>query len=132
VGPGIRDDHPDYAEWIAVGSPTCWAYTRQCLGDADGIKEGNPKTGYAYVATGDLNALIAGWLVKEPPQGPGIATIPNGICADFGRDKEGNPKTGYARVATNDLNILIAGWLVKEPPQGPGLPATDCGGDYEP
>jgi hypothetical protein len=131
-GEKFDKSHPDYPEWEAMGKPECWTYTRQCYGDADGLKEGSAKTGYAYVATADLNTLISAWLVKEPPNGPGIATITNGICADFARDQEGSSKTGYARVSTSDLNILIGNFLVKEPPNGAGIPSDGCGGSEEP
>lgn len=114
----------DYAEWVAVGRPACWTYARQCHGDADGLAVAGT-TGTYYVGTADLNVLISAWQVKEPPFGPGIASIENGICADFGHDKEGNAETGWYRVGTKDLNILIGSWLVKEPPAGPGVPA-DC------
>ena len=125
------EDNPKYNEWVAVGKPVCWAYARQCYGDANGKSQGAAKTGIYYVGTDDLNILIAAWQVKEPPQGPGIATIANGICADFARNSQGAAKTGLMRVSTDDLNILIANWLVKEPPQGPGL-KTDCGGNQVP
>ena len=122
--------HPDYAEWVAAGKPACWAYPRQCHGDADGLAVAG-KTGTYYVGTSDLNVLTDAWQVKEPPFGPGIASIQNGICADFAHDKEGGNKAGWYRVGTNDLNILIENWLVKEPPAGPGVPA-DCGGTLVP
>jgi hypothetical protein len=125
------EDNPKYNEWVAVGKPVCWAYARQCYGDANGKSQGAAKTGIYYVGTDDLNILIAAWQVKEPPQGPGIATIANGICADFARNSQGAAKTGLMRVSTDDLNILIANWLVKEPPQGPGL-QTNCGGNQVP
>ncbi len=114
----------DYAEWVAVGKPLCWAYARQCRGDADG-QAVTTETGAYYVGTADLNILVNAWQVKEAPFGPGIASIEGGICADFGHDKEGNEQTGWYRVGTKDLNILIGSWLVKEPPAGPGVPA-DC------
>jgi hypothetical protein len=122
--------HPDYDEWVLVGRPECWCYPRQCHGDADGLKEGSAKKGYYYVHFDDLNVLLAGWNTKEPPFGPGIATVtgPNGepgICADFAHDKEGSSKKGYWRVHFNDLNILIASWDVNEPDFGPGIP-PDC------
>ena len=123
--------HPDYAEWVAVGKPACWAYPRQCHGDADGQAEGSTKTGRYYVATSDLNVLVKAWQVKEPPFGPGIASIENGICADFARDEEGSAKTGFHRVGNSDLNRLVANWMVKEPPAGDGIPG-DCGGNMEP
>lgn len=119
---------PDEAEHIAVGKPECWCYAKQCHGDADGQTGGSPKTGVYSVGTADLGILINAWLVKEPPHGPGIASVENGICADFARDQGGSPKTGVYRVGTSDLGILIENWLVKEPPHGPGVPG-DCGGD---
>ncbi len=122
--------HPDYDEWVAVGKPACWAYPRQCHGDADGAKEGDLKTGFHYVGQKDLTILLGAWNVRED-DGPGIASIENGICADFARDLNGDPKTGYFRVGNSDLNILIENWMVKEPPDGLGVPG-DCGGNLEP
>jgi hypothetical protein len=121
----LAQSRPDYAEWVAVGKPVCWTYPRQCHGDADG-KAVASSTGTYYVGTDDLNILMNAWQVKEPPFGPGIASIQNGICADFTHSAEGNATTGWYRVGANDLNILIENWLVKEPPAGPGVPA-DCG-----
>jgi len=119
----------DYAEWVAVGKPACWAYPRQCHGDADG-QAVTANTGTYYVGTADLNVLINAWQVKEAPFGPGVAAIENGICADFGHNKEGSNEAGWYRVGTSDLNILIGSWLVKEPPAGPGVPA-DCAGKLQ-
>jgi hypothetical protein len=121
----------DYAEWVAVGKPACWTYPRQCYGDADGQAESDGAGGVSYVGTNDLNLLLAAWQIKEPPFGPGIASIQNGICADFARDKEGNAAEGFYRVGNNDLNRLVANWLVKEPPAGPGIP-TDCAARLQP
>jgi hypothetical protein len=135
VGGGGEDafpaSHPDYAEWVAAGKPQCWAYPRQCHGDADGKAEGSSKTGFHYVGTNDLNILLAGWQVLEPPAGPGIASIQNGICADFARDLGGSDKTGWFRVGPTDLNRLVENWLVNEPPDGAGVPG-DCGGTLVP
>jgi hypothetical protein len=117
--------HLDYAQWLDVGMPECWCYPRQCHGDADGLLGGSPKTGFYYCGPGDLNILVSAWLVKEPPFGPGIASIPNGICADFAHNLGGSHKSGFYRVGPVDLNILIACWLNFEPPYGPGIP-PDC------
>ncbi|UCG59578.1 MAG: right-handed parallel beta-helix repeat-containing protein, partial [Phycisphaerales bacterium] len=120
--------HEDHAEWVAVGRPDCWCYPRQCHGDADGQKAGSSKTGYYHVGPTDLNVLLSAWLVKEPPYGLGIASVPDGICADFAHDEGGSTKTGRYRVGPSDLNIMIANWLIKEPPHGPDVPAdcSDC------
>jgi len=117
--------HPDYAQWVAVGQPECWCLPRQCHGDADGLSAGDDETGYSYVESSDLNILIEAWLVKEPPDGPGIVSVPDGICADFAHNTEGNAKTGFHRVGPSDLNTLVANWLLKEPPHGEGVP-PDC------
>jgi hypothetical protein len=117
--------NPRYADWVAFGKPLCWCYARQCRGDADGKKQGSAFAGYMYVSTDDLNRLIAAWQVKEPPKGPGIATIPNGICADFNHDRQGSAFAGYMRVSTDDLAIMITSWQVKEPPKGLGI-LGDC------
>jgi len=127
----LPSGHPDHAEWVAVGKPTCWCFPRQCHGDADGKAQGGPKPGYNYVGTDDLAILVSAWEVKEPTKGPGIATIPNGICADFAHDEQGGPKPGYNRVGTNDLALMVSYWEVKEPTKGPGVPA-DCGGNVVP
>jgi len=124
----IPPTHPDYAAWDMVGQPQCWCNPRQCHGDAEGegaLPQGSPKSGYYYVGTNDLNILSAAWLVLEPTKGPGIASVTNGICADFNRDLQGSPKSGYYYVGTNDLNVLTAYWLVLEPTKGLGVPA-DC------
>lgn len=123
--------HPDYDTWVAVGEPVCWAYPRQCHGDADGLTEGSEKSGFHYVGQADLSVLLKAWEIKEPPDGPGIATIENGICADFDRDLGGSKKGGFHRVGGTDLNILVENWVVKEPLRGPGVPG-DCGGSLEP
>lgn len=120
----LANTSPDYIEWVSVGKPACWTYPRQCYGDADGQSE-TDGAGVYYVGQADLDILLAAYEVKEAPFGPGIASIPNGICADFGRDKEGNDAVGYHRVGASDLNILVENWLVKEAPDGPGVP-TDC------
>jgi hypothetical protein len=116
----------EYAEWVSVGKPVCWTYPRQCRGDADGRTEATPDGGTSYVGQADLNVLVAAWQILEPPFGPGIASVQNGICADFAHDKGGSAATGYYRVGTTDLNRLVANWLIKEAPAGPGIPA-DCG-----
>jgi hypothetical protein len=127
----LAASHPDYLEWVSVGKPACWAYPRQCHGDADGLLEGNAENGYYYVGPADLEILTAAWQVKEPPFGPGIASVQNGICADFARDQEGDESAGYHRVGTTDLNCLVQNWLVKEAPDGPAV-AGDCGGSLVP
>jgi hypothetical protein len=120
---------PAYNDWVSFGKPACWCNYRQCHGDADGLAQGNTKSGLYYVGTNDLTVLIAAWQVLEPPKGPGIATITvngiPGICADFAHDAQGNTKSGIYRVGTNDLSRMLTYWQVLEPPKGTGTPA-DC------
>jgi hypothetical protein len=112
-----------YADWVTLGKPDCWCYPRQCKGDADGLKQGSALAGYMYVGTNDLNKLISGWKILDPPKGPGVTPVQ--ACADFDHLRQGSALAGYMRVGTNDLNRLIAQWKVLEPPKGAGVPA-DC------
>jgi hypothetical protein len=116
---------PAYNDWAAFGKPDCWCYARQCHGDADGQRQGSIITGYMYVSTNDLVVLADAWQIKEPTKGPGILSVPGGICADFNHDKQGSIITGYMRVSTDDLVILANNWQIKEPTKGPGIPG-DC------
>jgi hypothetical protein len=121
----LPSDDVGYDFWVSQGKPDCWCYARQCYGDADGHKQGNIIVGDLYVSTDDIIILAAAWQVAEAPKGPGIASIENGICADFNHDKQGNILVGDLRVSTDDIILLAASWQVPEPPKGPGVP-TDC------
>ncbi len=125
TGDCFPSNYPGYADWVAFTKPDCWCYGRQCRGDADGKKQGSAALGYQYVSTNDLIRLANAWQIKEPPKGPGIGTVPGGICADFDHGKQGSAALGYMRVSTNDLIKLANSWQIKEPPKGPGVPA-DC------
>jgi hypothetical protein len=83
----------EYAAWANPlwNKPACWCYCRQCRGDADGIR-----TGPYWVAIPDLGILYAAYGKIDTI----LATIPNGICADFD-----HKKTGPYRVAIPDLTI---------------------------
>jgi len=115
--------HPLFCEWYKVESPACWCCPRQCHGDADCKKHGNPLGGHYWVGPPDLNILIDAWKILDPPKGPGLSG--NQICADFDHARQGSALAGYMRVGTNDLNALAAYWIIKEPPCGPGVP-PDC------
>jgi hypothetical protein len=128
-GPGecVSSSAAFYGDWVTWGSPDCWCYAKNCLGDFDGLAQGNSFTGFTHVFTNDLNAFLPAYNIKEPPKGVGIAA--GEICADFARDAQGNSFTGFVRVFTNDLNILLASYNIKEPPKGVGI--GDCTGpDY--
>ncbi len=120
----VKNTCPFYTDWVSFEKPLCWCYPRNCRGDADGKPQGHPIIGYWFVGSGDLDCIIRAWMVKEPPKGPGILSIPGGICCDFARDRQGAILFGFWRVGTNDLNILVANWQVKEPPKGLGV--LDC------
>lgn len=78
-----------YTNWVARGKPTCWAYSRQCRGDATGTKQLQ-----YWVAGNDLN-------LYKSAQGKLESILPvNGICADFTHSKQ----LQYW-VAGNDLNL---------------------------
>jgi hypothetical protein len=112
-----------YDDWVTFGKPDCWCYAKQCSGDADGLSQGS-KCGIWAIGTLDLTILANAWQIKEPPHGPGILYVANGVCADFDHAAQGSDKTGYKRVDTADLTILANHWQIKEPPSGPGV--WDC------
>ena len=111
VGPVVAYTGPHMDEWLAVGSPDCWAASinpRQCHGDADGLSQGKQKY---WVSTNDLDILIAAW--NKPLE----SLSDNQICTDFDNLSQGKQKY---RVSTNDLDILIANWQLAD------SPAPDC------
>ncbi|HML76496.1 MAG TPA: hypothetical protein PKB02_18535 [Anaerohalosphaeraceae bacterium] len=118
VAPGVepkavKDTAPFFADWQSFGEPACWAFRKNCKGDADGLFQSN-KQGKWAVGTNDLNILLPAFQVMEAPAGPGIMTIVNGICADFDHAAQSN-KQGKWRVGTNDLNILLTNWQKMDP-----------------
>jgi len=81
-----------YVNWQNRGRPACWAYPRQCRGDADG-----KKLGTLWVSSNDLNLLKSSLSKLETA----LKNIPNGICSDYD-----HKKLGTLWVSSNDLNIL--------------------------
>ena len=137
-----------YTHFLAAGSPECWCEPRQCHGDADNALIGtSTKTGYYAVGGPDLDVLLGGWGVLEPPDDIGIAAVPDiagtkAACANFDNDAVADPlvpgsgtlpggrigtstKTGYYYVGGGDLDILLAYWGILEPPDDVGVPG-DC------
>ncbi len=86
----MRYAAPEYPEWEAWGKPACWCYSRQCRGDADGIKSGP-----FWVAVPDLSMFRAAFNKIDTA----LALVPNGICSDAD-----HIKSGPFRVAVPDLN----------------------------
>jgi len=80
-----------YVNWQNRGRPACWAYPRQCHGDADG-----KKAGLYWTASSDL----AIWKSANTKTEAALNGIPNGICADFD-----HKKAGLYWVASSDLAI---------------------------
>lgn len=81
-----------YVNWVNRGKPQCWAYPRQCRGDADGKKQVS-----FWVGSNDLT-ILRGAISKLE------TAIPlGGICADFDHKKQVSFWVG-----SNDLNILRA------------------------
>ncbi len=98
--------NPDYATWVAEGSPSCWCYERQCNGDA----KGDTQFGLWPVYSNDLTVFVSAFAQTVLP--------PGGICADFCRDKA----FGLWRVYSTDLAVFVANFAqtVVAPCSGPG------------
>jgi hypothetical protein len=105
----LKSSAPGYADWVAFGKPDCWCFRRQCRGDATGTK-----LGY-WVQSADLAILKAAWYKSDAV----LATVTNGICADFN-----HAKLGY-RVQSADLSILKTYWYKSDAL----CPQCDANGD---
>lgn len=91
----IKQTSTFFANWWFHGRPACWAYPRQCNGDADGKKQ------FQYwVLTNDLAILRSAIGNLE------TAMPPNLMCADCDHKKQ-----GAFWVSGNDLRILRAFYL---------------------
>ena len=118
-----------YAAFVEAGKPVCWCEKQQCHGNADGLDEGDSKTGYYAVGGNDLTTLLAGWgLIGGAINGVVDANGVLAACANFDNDmvadpllvyppavlypggKEGDLKTGYYQVGGGDLAIMLAYW----------------------
>jgi hypothetical protein len=83
----------EYSDWSNPmwGKPDCWCYCRQCRGDLNGYA-----TFGQFVAISDLAVLYDAYNKSNAV----LATIENGICADFD-----HKSTFGIRVAISDLAI---------------------------
>jgi hypothetical protein len=104
IGGDCYTGQADYAEFEAVGKPTCWCFKRQCYGDADDLSEGK---GSYWVFTADLDLMLAAWSKTA-----GTLTG-NEACSDVDHLSEGK---GSYRVFTGDLDILLANWGTNDVP----------------
>ena len=116
--PAVKESAPFYADWVAFGSPDCWAFEKNCKGDAEGAQA--DKVGKWYVGTEDLNILLAAWQRYEATDSingltyTGLNGTSDLVCADFDHLPQSD-KVGSWRVGTQDLNILLAGWQQYDP-----------------
>jgi len=111
----IRPQAAIYANWVNRNRPQCWAWPRQCHGDADGKKLGT------WVGGPDL-AILRSAVSKVDSQIPPTATDPNpGICSDFDHKKlgtwVGGPDLTILRlyVSKADASVPICGAPVNRP-----------------
>jgi hypothetical protein len=104
----VKNTAPFYADWVAWGKPVCWAYQRNCRGDADGQQVIATKTVPAHwVGTPDLTILSNAWKKTDAQ----LVGVVGGICADFDHTAVLATKTVPAhRVGTPDLTALSTYW----------------------
>ncbi len=72
----VKSTAPFYSNWVALGKPNCWCYSRNCRGDINGIKSGP-----YWVSSLDLDAFRLAF--NDSTLEPGE------ICADNNRIKSG-------------------------------------------
>jgi uncharacterized repeat protein (TIGR02543 family) len=97
-------DATAYTAWALFGRNKCWAFNRQCRGDANGRK-----VGLYAVTSHDLNAMKAAYTkadsllqtISVDPDGTGTLPAIPGICTDFNKTK-----VGLYRVTSTDLTVL--------------------------
>ncbi|NLW82886.1 MAG: hypothetical protein GXY41_00535 [Phycisphaerae bacterium] len=93
-----------YGIWAAAGRPNCWAFPRNCRGDANGGSTGLGAN-RTWVTVADLNILAAAFnKVEADLLVSSFGGFP-GVCADFNRGSTG---LGANRtwVTVADLNVL--------------------------
>jgi len=86
----LKNTAPEYADWLAFGSPACWCFQRQCKGDANGLQAGP-----YWVSGADLAIFKTAFNQATLPAG--------GICADFN-----HAAAGPYRVSGADLTLFKA------------------------
>ncbi|MGB7581586.1 MAG: PASTA domain-containing protein [Sedimentisphaerales bacterium] len=82
-----------YANWVANNKPACWAYPRQCHGNADGKQQ----LSLYWVGSNELTILRGAFNKNPVPAG-------TGICAAFDHKKQ----LSLYWVGSNDLTLLRA------------------------
>jgi hypothetical protein len=110
----VKSSATFYAAWAQFSRPNCWAFKRNCRGDADGVLNPADKSGTPpahWVGTPDLGILTSAWKKAD------AQLTSTTICADFDRiknpaDKSGTPPAHW--VGTPDLGILTASWKKAE------------------
>jgi hypothetical protein len=97
------------ANWITNGRPQCWAYPKQCRGDATGTK-----AGLNWVSSADLTILMGSLNINPLP--------PGGTCAD-----STHSKAGLNWVSSADLTNAMKYFNAGTPPDccTPGSFASD-------
>jgi hypothetical protein len=91
-----------YAGWAQFGRPKCWAYPRNCRGDANGAKSGYTPSTYIWVNSADLTIFQSAYNKYDSV----LAGVPNGICADNNRARSGYTAATYIWVNSADLTIF--------------------------
>jgi len=107
--------HPDYTEWLAVGSPDSWCYPSQCYGDADGLQQDVGHGAMRSVAGNDVAILVAGYKLVYG----GDPDVDTWIAADFDHAEQDVGHGAMRRVAGNDVSILVTYYKITPI-------ATDC------
>jgi hypothetical protein len=110
----ITSGHTDYTDWVAVGKPDSWCWTRQCHGDGNNDQEIFGRGTLVWVGYDDLAILIGGFrkLDTEPEYD---------LRADFNRRSEVFGRGTLVRVGYDDLSVLLYHFRDNH-----GVPPADC------
>jgi hypothetical protein len=109
-----------YATWATFSRPNCWAFSRNCRGDANGAASGGG-TNRVWVNATDLGIFSAAYNLKEGPLAAVVVGGIPGICADNNRGASGGG-TNRVWVNSTDLGIFAGYYNLKEA----GCPVCDA------
>jgi hypothetical protein len=97
AGECITSSHEDYSDWVSVGKPDSWCWTRQCHGDGDNAQEASGRDS-VWVGYNDVTVLLSGFKELSP-----TAAM---LAGDYNRRSETSGRD-TVRVGYDDVAVLL-------------------------